>query len=184
MHDEDDFLRVLAANPADDTLRMVYADWLDDRGDDEGKAKAKFLRVTVRLMGPIQRPAWRAARRKELLELARALSPAWLAVVSRLKVESCPPARARAALDETLARYGVRFNVVCDRRWDELTATTDPTVRHCDACQKNVHFCDTVATAREHAHRGECVAVSLGVIRHGYDLEQPTGTVVGGAGII
>lgn len=184
MHDEDDFLRKLSEAPADDTVRMVYADWLDEKGDDESRTKAQFLRVTVRLMGPITRVGWRSARQQELRELARVLPPAWLAVVSRVRVESCPVARARAEADETLARYGIRFNVVCDKRWDELTATADATVRHCDACKKNVHFCDAIDAARTHAHRGECVALSLGVIRRAEDLEQPPAIMVGGAGII
>jgi uncharacterized protein (TIGR02996 family) len=184
MHDEDDFLRKLSESPADDTIRMVYADWLDELGDDESKAKARFLRVTVRLMGPIQRIGWRHARRMELHDLAQELPPAWLAVVSRLKVENCPQAHEtwanRAA--ELVLGHALRFNVVCDRRWDELTATDDPTVRRCGACEQNVHYCDTIEDARTRAHRGECVAVSLGVIRYGSDLEPRT--VVGGGGII
>jgi uncharacterized protein (TIGR02996 family) len=182
MHDEADFLRKLLENPADDTTRMVYADWLDERGDDESQAKAQFLRVTVRLMGPIRRVAWRSARHKELRELATVLPSAWLAVASRLKIEGCADARARQNPDE-LARYGIRFNVVCDKRWDELTATDDATVRHCAACKQNVHFCDTIEAARTHARNGECVAVSLGVIRHVKDLELPQ-IMLGGAGII
>jgi uncharacterized protein (TIGR02996 family) len=190
MHDEDDFLRALLANPADDAARMVYADWLDERGDDESRAKAQFLRVTVRLMGPIQRPGWRAARRRELHDLAQTLPAAWLAVVSRPRVESCPAAKAKAAERENVTeqelweRYGIRFNVVCDRRWDELTATADPKVRHCDGCQKDVHYCDTVDEAKYRAWAGGCVAVSLGVTRAYGDLEQREGIVVGGSGII
>ena len=48
MHDEADFLHKLLENPADDTARLVYADWLDERGDEESKTKAQFLRLTVR----------------------------------------------------------------------------------------------------------------------------------------
>jgi uncharacterized protein (TIGR02996 family) len=179
MHDEDDFLRKLSENPSDDTIRMVYADWLDELGDEESKKKAQFLRVTVRLMGPIQRVGWRSARRKELHELAQSLPGAWLAVVSRLQVENCAEAANRAAL----ARQGFVFSVVCDQRWDELTATDDPTVRRCTACDQNVHYCDTIEEARTHARRGECVAVNLGVIRQPSDLEKP-GIMVGGGGII
>jgi uncharacterized protein (TIGR02996 family) len=45
--DDDSFLRALDANPSDDTLRRVYADWLEERGDDRGE----FLRVAVALRG-------------------------------------------------------------------------------------------------------------------------------------
>jgi uncharacterized protein (TIGR02996 family) len=179
MHDEDDFLRKLSENPADDTLRMIYADWLDELGDDESRKKSQFLRVTVRLMGPIQRVGWRHARRMELHVLAQALPGAWLAVVSRLRIENCE----QAAIREGLAREGFVFNVVCDKRWDELVATDAPAVRHCDACDRNVYYCDTIEDARGHARRGECVAVNLGVIRQSGDLEK-RGIMLGGGGII
>jgi uncharacterized protein (TIGR02996 family) len=47
MTDEQAFLDALAANPADDTTRLVYADWLDDRGE---AAKAEYLRLVVGLV--------------------------------------------------------------------------------------------------------------------------------------
>lgn len=179
MHDESDFLRALSENPADDALRMIYADWLDERGDERSGQKAQFLRVTVRLTGPITRVGWRHARRKELHELAQSLPGEWLAVVSRLRIENCE----QTAIREGLARQGFVFNVVCDTRWDELTATAAPTVRHCGACDRNVYYCDTIEEARTQARRGECVAVNLGVIRQPRDLEKPA-IMVGGGGII
>jgi uncharacterized protein (TIGR02996 family) len=42
MSEEAAFLAALKANPADDTTRLVYADWLDEHG--EG-AKAEYLRL-------------------------------------------------------------------------------------------------------------------------------------------
>lgn len=47
MTDEQAFLDALAADPADDTTRLVYADWLDDRGE---AAKAEYLRMVVGLV--------------------------------------------------------------------------------------------------------------------------------------
>jgi uncharacterized protein (TIGR02996 family) len=46
MTDEEAFLAVLKANPADDTARLVYADWLDESGE---AAKAQYLRAVVSL---------------------------------------------------------------------------------------------------------------------------------------
>jgi uncharacterized protein (TIGR02996 family) len=46
MTDEDAFLAALKANPADDTARLVYADWLDERDQPQ---KAAYLRAVVDL---------------------------------------------------------------------------------------------------------------------------------------
>jgi uncharacterized protein (TIGR02996 family) len=47
MNDEQAFLDALKATPADDTTRLVYADWLDERGE---AAKAEYLRLVVGLV--------------------------------------------------------------------------------------------------------------------------------------
>ncbi len=39
------FLRAICAEPEDDTVRLVYADWLDENGD---PARAEFIRLQVR----------------------------------------------------------------------------------------------------------------------------------------
>jgi uncharacterized protein (TIGR02996 family) len=44
MTDSDDLLRAVIANPEDDTPRLIFADWLDDRGD---HARAEFIRVQI-----------------------------------------------------------------------------------------------------------------------------------------
>lgn len=45
MPDERAFLATIAAEPEDDTVRLVYADWLEERGDPRGE----FVRVQCRL---------------------------------------------------------------------------------------------------------------------------------------
>lgn len=42
------FLRSAAAEPDDDTLRLVYADWLDERGEEKFSSQAAFVRLQVR----------------------------------------------------------------------------------------------------------------------------------------
>jgi uncharacterized protein (TIGR02996 family) len=170
MHDEDDFLRKLSEAPTDDTIRMVYADWLDELDDEESRAKARFLRVTVQLMGPIQRVGWRRPREKELSQLAARLPTDWLAVVSRLRVDNCG---AKRGGNERSEFYERQFDFVCDKTWDQMTPTSDPTVRLCASCQQNVHYCDTITEARKQAQYGHCVAVDLGIIRRGGDLGPP-----------
>lgn len=44
--DEAEFLRAIVARPADDTVRLVYADWLDERGETD---RAAFIRVQIEL---------------------------------------------------------------------------------------------------------------------------------------
>lgn len=52
MTDAADLLSAIAASPADDLPRMVFADWLDERGE---TAYAQFVRDQIRLA---QVPAW------------------------------------------------------------------------------------------------------------------------------
>jgi uncharacterized protein (TIGR02996 family) len=172
MHDESDFLRKLLENPADDTVRFVYADWLDERADEESKLKSQFLRLTAKLLEPNRTAGWRKARRKEMQPLAAKLPTNWLAIVSRLKVEGC---RAKVKEPTPGLRFSMdfvnrAFTFVCDRNWDEMAPTEDNAVRRCEQCQENVHYCDTLAVAREHAQQGHCIAVDLGIIRREDDL--------------
>jgi uncharacterized protein (TIGR02996 family) len=44
--DEAEFLRAIVTRPADDTVRLVYADWLDERGESD---RAAFIRVQIEL---------------------------------------------------------------------------------------------------------------------------------------
>lgn len=46
MSDEASFLRAIIAEPADDTARLVYADWLDEHDQPE---RAEFIRVQIEL---------------------------------------------------------------------------------------------------------------------------------------
>jgi uncharacterized protein (TIGR02996 family) len=48
-----DFLQAIRTDPDDDTVRLVYADWLDDRGEGD---RAEFIRVQVKLAGECSGP--------------------------------------------------------------------------------------------------------------------------------
>src|SRR5262249_30393383 len=54
--------------------------------------------------------------------------------------------------------------------WADMKPPGDNNVRHCEACGKNVYFCDNLADAREHSQVGRCIAVDLGVLRRDDDL--------------
>jgi uncharacterized protein (TIGR02996 family) len=72
MSDREAFLNAIAANPADDTARLAFADWLDEHDD---PVRAEFIRVQIEL-GYADRKdsqhAELAAREKELLDAHRA----------------------------------------------------------------------------------------------------------------
>src|SRR5215510_89544 len=44
MRDDAPFLAAIAAEPEDDTARLVFADWLDEHGEAE---RAEFIRVQI-----------------------------------------------------------------------------------------------------------------------------------------
>jgi uncharacterized protein (TIGR02996 family) len=171
VHQEDEFLKKILEDPADDATRLVYADWLDEQGDPLSSAKAQFLRLTARMHAP-KRPKGDDAR---LQKLAAMLDTDWLAVVSRLKVERCGARRHERNAD---AIRGL-FSFVCEQGWDEMTPTEDDAVRRCEKCREDVHYCDTLLVARRHARQGHCVALDLGVIRREGDL-FPTRVLVRG----
>lgn len=49
MTDNDAFLRTIIDNPRDDAPRLVYADWLEEHGDEMSVARAEFIRVQCQL---------------------------------------------------------------------------------------------------------------------------------------
>src|SRR5437588_11228665 len=49
MHDRHGFINAILANPEDDALRLIYADWLEERGDPADAARAEFIRAQAEL---------------------------------------------------------------------------------------------------------------------------------------
>src|SRR5690242_11311188 len=116
MTDEDGFLRKLLENPADDTLRLVYADWREERDDEPSQAKAEFLRAQHHLRTMRGRKKDKVAVQARLRELARPLPTDWLALVSHLTLDNCPAARSgRVALTVTHINPPVRFDYECPK---------------------------------------------------------------------
>jgi uncharacterized protein (TIGR02996 family) len=79
MGDDDALLAAVAASPNDDAPRLVYADWLDERGDQRGE----FLRLEVRLAAG----CGASGDRDRLNAVARQLDVRWVAAVCRVPVE-------------------------------------------------------------------------------------------------
>ncbi|VTS10460.1 TIGR02996 domain-containing protein [Gemmata obscuriglobus] len=77
MSEDEAFIRAIVDSPGDDTPRLVYADWLDDRADPRGP----YLRA--------EREAVETGDIARLRELAAGLDPVWIARVSMPPVGVC-----------------------------------------------------------------------------------------------
>jgi uncharacterized protein (TIGR02996 family) len=140
---EDAFLADIRDHPDDDTPRLIYADWLEERGD----IRAEFLRVQVRL-AELKHKAredrrLKARLRHRLRQLLPEMDRNWLALVDRTDIENC----------------GLPFAFECPKRWELLQQTDNDRVRFCDVCRRNVHHCTSASEARAEAARGHCVAI-------------------------
>ena len=137
-----EFVRQIMDHPRDENLRLVYADWLEERGD----PRSAFLRLEARLHAtPEQAPHYQTLRR-QVRALHATLAPQnreWLAALDRTDVENCE----------------LRFSFRCPRRWEHLRPTGDPRVRYGDGCLQQVYYCSSVAEARQHACEDHCVAI-------------------------
>jgi uncharacterized protein (TIGR02996 family) len=69
MLDLDALLAAVLADPQDDLPRLVYADWLEENGDEAGRARAEFIRIQIALADQ----ALDEERRPELEALERRL---------------------------------------------------------------------------------------------------------------
>jgi uncharacterized protein (TIGR02996 family) len=85
MSEEDGFLRGLLLSPADTSMRLVYADWLEERGEN---TRAEFLRLAAQLASSEEVADGRERRRQRLQQLAVGLDPSWLAAATGLHVAS------------------------------------------------------------------------------------------------
>jgi len=155
MHDEDGFLSAIRLTPADDTARLVFADWLDEQDDPICKAKADFIRLELQPDG---------VDLHQLQTLASILDRDWLALVSHPKLEACRAVKVK-----------------CPKQWARLTSTANSRVRFCESCEHHVRYCESIECARDHAARGNCIAVSLALVRQTDDLAPVERVAIGAA---
>jgi uncharacterized protein (TIGR02996 family) len=155
MDAEAPFILAVQAAPGDSAPLLIYADWLEERGD----RRAEFLRLRVAIgqLSPNEkqfRPLWRKLRR-----VRSNINPAWLAALDHTSVENCP----------------VQFAYAYPKRWEAFRPTGDATVRFCDACHRQVYYCSTLEQARDHAKAGDCVAVDSMTNRRPGELSLDSG---------
>lgn len=156
MSEEDAFLAGIRAEPKDDLRRLVYADWLDERGDDESRTKAEYLRLVVHLAELSEEHPERNWHTLCLRQLALKLPLVWKTRVTKAPVENC----------------GVLWRFQCPKKWDQMSPTEDEKVRFCTACRRTVHYYDSIEEARWQAeNHGQCVVIDLGVLRRHKDMD-------------
>lgn len=66
MTPEQAFVQAIVENPTDDAPRLIYADWLQERGDPESAARGEFIRLQCLLEHADETdPCWQAWRSRE-----------------------------------------------------------------------------------------------------------------------
>ncbi len=143
-----DFVEAILSDPANEHLRLVYADWLEEQGD----RRSEFLRLSHE-MAKEPSQITRALLRNRLRKMRKNIDPGWLAQMDRPPIERCP-----------------NFAFRCPLRWEDLQETADPAIRYCEECRKDVYYSANVGEARQHALKGRCVAVNTAVSRVPGDL--------------
>ena len=122
MHDEDGFLAAIHLQPADDTARLVFADWLDEQDD-------RHVQTKSRIYPPRTEARERTARR---LHFADRPTPATRRPARpRLARPRQPPANRGLC---ARGRPRVPFGLV------PAGPTQNPNVRSCETCQKTVCY--------------------------------------------
>lgn len=166
---EDQLLATLAADVDDESVRAVYADWLEERGDPRAtwlRAEAELHRLLTAVpkddAGEPRPPdATAVAGVRERLAAVPDVEPDWAAVVTRMPIENC----------DVWSRM-VRMRFRCPERWHALERTMSAGVRFCGACRRHVFYSPTIESAQLHARAGNCVAVAPNVPREAGDLDD------------
>jgi uncharacterized protein (TIGR02996 family) len=91
MVDEPALMQAILANPTDDAPRLVYADWLEERGD----PRAELLRIQTAMMTMPRKDQQQARFRKRLKELRSTLDAESLAWLNTLRYRTTFAALAR-----------------------------------------------------------------------------------------
>jgi uncharacterized protein (TIGR02996 family) len=134
MHEEEAFTLAMLAAPREDAPRLVYADWLDARGDPRGE----LLRITTQIE-MIERSEWphdipgRLARVRQVghlvsrwRQLIKSEYLPWLAALHRGSMLRC---------------VGVPDGE-CPGEWGRLPPEKDqPFTRRCSTCHRLVQLC-------------------------------------------
>jgi uncharacterized protein (TIGR02996 family) len=148
MTDERAFIRAILADPRDISLRLVYADWLEECGGPKCLRRAEYIRTECQMDLLPSEDARKSKLGERLNALRAAIGHDWW-----------------RELDWGGVHYCVEFRFRCPQRWDTLLATGDSKVRHCTECHQDVHYCRTEDEALGLAGAGRCVAIDSRQLR-------------------
>ena len=84
--DEPAFMAAILDTPDDDTPRLVFADWLDERGGDDDRARAALIRAQCRAEVLPEGSAARKKLEREANALIRAHGKRWAAPLTALRL--------------------------------------------------------------------------------------------------
>jgi uncharacterized protein (TIGR02996 family) len=154
--DEDKaFIRKILTSPGDVAPRLVYADWLDEHDTDDSHRAAEFLRLLAELTQTGKLTRRYEQIKIQLRRLQEHLPKPWVAYLDVPLIEACAE----------------QFRFVCPKSWERLRPDKNALVRHCEHCERDVHYCATIKEAAKCATEGKCVAIPSSVLRHKRDLE-------------
>jgi uncharacterized protein (TIGR02996 family) len=121
--DGDSLLKSILAHPDDDTVRLVYADWLEEN---EEEARAEFIRVQVEITKPhpivcdrcgnklVRQPMSSVPDLSRCLTCSMTRGPFWEEVRQEVRAREKAEARESALLDANRERWlGQPFVVPC-----------------------------------------------------------------------
>jgi len=154
MSEDAAFIAQIHADPYDDTVRLIYADWLEEQGD----VRSEYLRLECELNGLRSGDALFDELRPRFDEIRRRCDRNWLAAVGRTRVANCSI-----------------FELQCPKRWESLTPLKTPGQRFCASCAKTVHYCTSREEVVERAREGECIAIDTGILQHEFDAAHREG---------
>lgn len=96
----DMFLQSIRDNPEDESVRLVYADWLEERGD----PRAEFLRIDALLLDMPKTHDLYETHRNRYIQLRQTIDPRWVRMVA-LSCTEIPRGNPIPALLEFIAAW-------------------------------------------------------------------------------
>lgn len=124
------FLRAILVDPTDPAPRLVYADWLEERGDPDSLHRAEYLRVECRLNNLPSADRSRRKLQAQLRQLRKLVGDRWQRSLMPTDRESMA-----SSIDHD------RFLVLLTERFPEIATTIDD-------CFKGLLHLEMAALAR------------------------------------